>query len=209
MSGPVRPADPDAVVRRLADEDASALVGLVEIFDDLQTVLRCCERLVAELALEDGSDAVLVESMWTTALLSYARCFSAEGPAPALTETDLSTAQPEGQVLDWHRALLRLRAFYVDDTVNPRERFSVGVVQDSQGGPSGVAITSVRQPTVDDLTVRQTGAIVFALSGLVDERIQSLQQKVFESVRTLPPADLERLERLDVQVDESGSRAAG
>ena len=71
----VRPAPP-AVVRRLDDPAAAALAELVEVFEDLQTVLRCCERLVTELAAEGEPDPVVVEAVWTTALLSYARCFA-------------------------------------------------------------------------------------------------------------------------------------
>ena len=50
------------------------------------------------------------------------------------------------------------------------------MTQDANGAASGVAITSARQPLVDDLTVRQTGAIAYALSGLVNERIEAQQQ---------------------------------
>ena len=63
------------------------------MFEDLQTVLRCCERLVTEFAVEGEPDAVVVEAVWTTALLSYARCFAATGKAVALTENDVTTTQ--------------------------------------------------------------------------------------------------------------------
>ena len=43
-----------AAVRRLDTPDAQALADLAAIFEDLQTVLRCCERLVSELASEPG-----------------------------------------------------------------------------------------------------------------------------------------------------------
>ena len=80
-------------------------------------------------------------------------------------------------MLEWHKVLLELRDHYADPAVNPRERFTVGVTQDASGPPSGVAITSVRQPLVDDLTVRQTGAIAYALSGLVDGRIEASRSR--------------------------------
>lgn len=186
------------VVRRLDDPAAAALVELVEVFEDLQTVLRCCERLVTELAVEGEPDTVVVEAVWTTALLSYARCFSATEAGVALSEDDLTATQSSGEVLEWHRLLLQLRNHYVDLAVNPRERFSVGVALDGHGTPSGVAITSARQPLVDDLTVRQTGAIAYALSGLVNERIESRQRQVFDDLKRLSKQDLARLVPLDV-----------
>ena len=197
-------AAPAGSLRRVDDDAAAALVGVVEVFEDLQTVLRCCERLVTELAVDGEPDPVVVESVWTTALLSYARCFAATGDGVALTESDVSSTHSSPEVVEWHRLLLQLRNHYADPAVNPRERFSVGVAQDANGRASGIAITSARQPLVDDLTVRQTGAIAYALSGLVDKRIELRQKEVFDDLASWSKADLDRLDPLDVaapQVD--------
>ena len=186
-------------MRRLDDPAAAALAGLVEVFEDLQTVLRCCERLVSELAVEGDPDEIVVEAVWTTALLSYARCFSPTETDVALTEDDVATTHSAGEeVVKWHRLLLQLRDHYADASVNPRERFSVGVTQGPDGTASGVAITSARQPLVDDLTVRQTGAIGYALSAMVNARIESRQQQVFEERKSSSRADLEQLELVEV-----------
>ena len=185
-------------MRRVDDAAAAVLVGVVEVFEDLQTVLRCCERLVAELAVDGEPDPVVVESVWTTALLSYARCFAATGDGVALTEGDVSSTHSSPEVVEWHRLLLQLRNHYADPAVNPRERFSVGVAQDANGRASGIAITSARQPLVDDITVRQTGAIAYALSGLVDKRIELRQKEVFHDLESWSKADLDRLDPLDV-----------
>ena len=40
---------------------------------------------MTELAVEGEPDPVVVEAVWTTALLSYARCFAATGHGVALT----------------------------------------------------------------------------------------------------------------------------
>lgn len=186
-------------VRQLDTGGASRLVDLVETFEELQVVLRCCERLVAELGVDgDRVDDVIVEAVWTTALLSYARCFSPGERDAVLTEEDLTAVQPEGDVLGWHRVLLRLRDHYADPVTSPRERISVGVAQDDEGGPGGVAVTSNPQPLVDDLTVRQAGAIAFALSGLVNERVETQQESVLDQLKGVSPADLDRLPRIDV-----------
>ena len=193
------PTAPPRALRRLDTPGASTLAELNATFEELQTVLRCCERLVSELAAGDSDpDDVLVEAVWTMALLSYARCFSAGGEGIALTEDDVTATQSHGDVLDWHRVLLRLRDHYADPTANPRERFSVGVAQDPNGAASGVAITSARQPLVDDITVRQSGAIAFGLSGLVNDRITAQQEKVFGEVRHTPKSDLDQLARIEV-----------
>jgi hypothetical protein len=191
------PTAPPSALRRLDTPSAMALAELMETFEDLQTVLRCCERLVSELAGEGAPDDLAVEGVWTMTLLSYARCFSPDKQM-ALSEDDLTATQSHSEVLDWHRVLLQLRGHYADPVRNPRERFSVGVAQNLDGTATGVAVTSGRQPLVDDVTVRQTGAIAFGLSRLVNDRIAAQQEKVFGEVRDTPKADLDKLARLEI-----------
>lgn len=190
---------PPGVLRKVETPAAAALAALAATFDDLQMVLRCCERLMAELAPRPGGpDIVAVEAIWTTALISYARCFPAAGSGAGLTEDDVRATHTEADVLSWHAVLLQLREHYADPTANPRERFSVGVAQDPAGAAGGIGITSARQPLVDDVTVRQTGAIAYALSALIDERIVAQQATVFSEVERLTRADLDRMVELEV-----------
>lgn len=66
-----------------------------------------------------------------------------------------------------------------------------------------MAITSARQPSVDDLTVRQTGAIAYALSQLVNDRIEGLQKEVLDGLAGTPREELDKLVQLDV-IDPAG-----
>lgn len=188
-----------SIVRQLDTASASKLGDLVETFEELQFVLRCCERLVTELdTSQEDVDGVLVEAVWTTALLSYARCFSSGERDAVLGEQDLRLAQPEGDVLGWHQVLLRLRDHQAQPAASPRERIYVGVAQDDSGAPAGVAVTSTPQPMVDDVTVRQLGAIAFALVRRVDDQIKTQQEKVSSELKDVSAADLEGLARIDV-----------
>jgi len=202
---PTTAGEPPAKVRRLDGGQAAILADLTARFDDLQTVLRCCEQLVAALSADGDPDDVVVEAVWTTALLSYARCFAVGEPDTALTESDLTTTLDNDEVLGWHKVLLQLREHYADPSTNPRERFTVGVAQGADGSAGGVAITSARQPLVDDLTVRQTGAIAYALSGLVNDRIVAQQKKVFAEVGELSQSELDELEEVDLAQPEQAT----
>jgi hypothetical protein len=191
-----------AVVRRLDTPAALALADLAAIFEDLQTVLRCCERLVSELgASQEDPDDLTLEAFWTSAVLSYARCFSTGARGTGLTPDDLTATGLAGDVIGWHQVLLQLRDHYADPAVNPREVFSVGVSQDAAGKANGIAVTSARQPPVDDLTVRQTGAIAFELSRIVDRRIAEQQEIVYGALRPMTKVELDRLPLMEVAAE--------
>lgn len=185
------------VVRKLDAPAAGALADLAAVFDDLQAVLRCCERLVAALAVP-APDELTLETLWTTTLLSYARCFAPGPHGMGLTTEDVAATELEGEVADWHGLLLRMRDHFADPAVNPRERFAIGVSLDAAGGPAGIAVTSTPQPQVDDVTVRQTGALAYALMRRVDTRIEEHQKTVFAAAGALGPAALAALPEVTV-----------
>lgn len=187
-----------AVVRQLNTQDAQDLAALAAIFDDLQTVLRCCERLVAELTgSRTGPDDVVLEGVWTTAVLSYTRCFAGDDGV-RLTEDDVTSTPLQGDLLAWHQVLGKLREHYADPMQNPRERFAVGAALTDDGRPNGVAVTSTPQPRLDDVTVRQTGALAYELSKVVDQRINERQQQVLTAASELSAAELGKLPLIDL-----------
>ncbi|MBA3522966.1 MAG: hypothetical protein H0T85_00095 [Geodermatophilaceae bacterium] len=175
------------------------MADLAALFDDLQCSLACCERLIAEL---DGpADAVALEAFWTTAVISYGRCFSPGKRGVGLTEDDITATKLEGDVLGWHKALLQIRDLYAGK-VNPREAFTVGAAPNDFGKAEGVALSSMRRPPVDDISVRQTGAIAYALCGIIDARIAEQQQVVFTAAAALRKAELAKLPVLEVVSEE-------
>jgi hypothetical protein len=187
-------------IRRLDTKDATRLARLVMAYDDLQTVLRCCERLMT--MLDDGgrgADDVAVEALWTLALLSYSRGFAEGEGGAALTQSDLVAAGDEGdEVLAGHRVLLHLRDHHADPSRNPRESYTVGIAQDAAGAVNAVAVTSVRTPLVDKAAVRRAGAIAFRLCAVLDERIDPLQKDILADMRGISREQLERLDLVEV-----------
>lgn len=184
-------------VRRLDTAPARSLADLASIFEDLQTVLRCCGRLVDELAESAGEpDDLVVESLWTTAVLSYTRCFT--GYDTCLSDEDVTKTRLPSELLDSHKALRQLRKRYTSPRQNPGEGFTVGATQGSAGHASGIAITSASPPGIDDLTVRQTGALAYELSQLVDERITAQQEKVRGAAEKLSKTELDELPLIEV-----------
>lgn len=202
MTGGTSTAQP-ASVRQLDTVAALALADLAAMFEDLQTVLRCCERLVIEIdAPRREPDIAAIEGLWTTAVQSYARCFATGGRGMGLTEDDVTGLSIQGELREWHKILRQLAVHYSDARVNPREIFTVGVAQDANGTPSGIAITSARQPLVDEVTVRQTGAIVYELLRVVDKRISEHQERVLQNAQKMSKEQLDKLTLLDVELTE-------
>lgn len=199
----VSTTDEPTKVRQLSSPAANALADLASIFDDLQTVLRCCERLVTELDSRRAEpDDLMLEALWTTAVLSYTRCFAAGNSGVGLTEEDLTATPLQGEVLQWHQVLQQLRKHYANDAENPRERFAVGATQSADGQASGIALTSTRQPALDDITVRQTGALAYELSRLVDQRITAHQERVFAMASDIPASDMKKLPLIDIALPD-------
>lgn len=192
---PLQEQEPPAApttVKQLRSPAALALADLAALFEDLQTSLSCCERLMSELSRETP-DELTLEVYWTTAVLSYARCFAPGPRGVGLTEEDVTATGLAGDVLGWHRALMQLRDRACDPAVNPRESFSVGASQDRTGHAEGIAVASARQPAVDEVSVRQTGAVAYALSGLVDQRLAAQQAVVFTAVGAMARPALDKL----------------
>ncbi|SHG49286.1 hypothetical protein SAMN05443575_2087 [Jatrophihabitans endophyticus] len=206
-------------IRRLASEDGARLARLVAAYDDAQTVLRCCEELVARLAPDgsepdgsepdgsepDGSepDGVDVEALWTFAVLAYGRLFATGRTGAPLTEDDVVTAaegrgDPE-QVRRTHRLLLHLRDRHADPAADPRETYTAGVALDPDGAVNAVAVTSVRAPRLDVAAVRRAGAIAYPLVAVLDQRIDPLQARILAAMRGASRADLEALDRVEVR----------
>ncbi|OLT20411.1 hypothetical protein BJF78_09525 [Pseudonocardia sp. CNS-139] len=179
-----------SAVRRLDGPEAAELAALSGVFEDLQYVLRCCEHLVAVLARPEP-DPAMVEALWTGALVGYVRCFS--GRTGVLGDADLGELELEGDVTEFHGMVKKLRDHYTSRHVNPRESFTIGAAQANDGRPTGVAVVSSPRPLVDDTTVRLLGRVAYALSGLLDARMQEAQARVQQAAEKLTPAQLSRL----------------
>jgi len=194
-------AQPSALAaRELTGPAARKLADLAAVFDDLQFVLGCCERLLRELARADEQDPVVVEALWAAALNAYARCFRTDEHDWRLGVDDLAETGLQGDLVPWHEMLGKLRNFLVAKAANPREEFTVGVSRTADGPAEGIVVTSVTRPQVDETTVRQTGRIAYELGQLVDRRIQDQQKAVFAEVKDMPAQRLDRLAPLSVDM---------
>ncbi|WP_019812233.1 hypothetical protein [Saccharomonospora halophila] len=200
--------DATVTMRALDTADADELAGLADLFSELQTVLHCCEAavtaLTAHTANGEGGPAgagddpdVVAEALWTTAVLAYTRCFATDR-AVRLTGDDVAGLPLEGEVTRWHEVLLRLRDHYAAPADNPRERFSVNAVTGTDDSVSGIAVTSTPLAPLDEVTVRQTGALAYQLAQLVEGRLGEKHPEVRTAAAALPREHLRSLPEVEV-----------
>src|SRR4051812_36912397 len=106
---------------KLRSPSAARLADLVSIHADLLFISGCCERLMAQLALpEESRDFVLIQALWSAALVSYRRCFS-DGKRGGLTNADVRALGLAGEPIEVHQFLHQLRNKHVAHSVNPFE----------------------------------------------------------------------------------------
>lgn len=191
------------VLRQLRTPDALALADLTAVSEELAKVAGCCQQILSLAAQGRSADRDLLEqALWAAALTSYRRCFCPGERAAVLHTDDLAETNLRGDVLQWHNTLERLREHCVDTRANPHETFVAGAAQDADGNANGVAVTSTPQPQLDDTTVRQTGQLAVELGRVVDERITARQQALYETARTMSPAQIAALPEIHVSPPE-------
>jgi hypothetical protein len=124
--------------RVLADQSATIA--------DLQFVMDCCKRLLTELAKpEKDRDLVVALALWSAALVTYARCFTA-GRRLGLGSDDVRSLPLHGEVMKFHKWVLAERDKLTTHPADPFTEAKVGaaVDQPEQAKPAvaGIAIMS-------------------------------------------------------------------
>jgi len=171
-------------------EEARMLADLGAITQDLGSVMKTCSKLKVLLE-ENSQDNFLIENLWTSALIRYARCF-ASGKRYGLNETIFKELQ--GEALKVHNMYMDLRNKHIAHSVNPFEQMKVGVVlspKESQDKKIiGVATLSMKQISLDKEGVHQIGLLSKVILKKVCEIAKQYEQKTLEIGKTLPIEDL-------------------
>lgn len=115
----------------LDSPSAKVLADLGSVHQDLVFVTNCCERLLPLLEQEE-KDAVLIQALWTAAVVAYTRCFVGD---KRLGIGEDSFVGLEGDVVELHRLVLSMRNKHIAHSVNPFEVVRVGVVLSPQSSP--------------------------------------------------------------------------
>ena len=170
---------------------APVLADQAGIVQDLQFVMESCKRLLTELARpEEERDPVVPVALWSAALVAYARCF-ATGQRFGLTADDVTSLPLQGEVLSYHKWVVRERNTATRHPANPFDAAVVAAALSAPEAPSGqvegIVILSTSHVLVDDTGVRQLGGLASELARQTAEKMKAQQDVVLADARNLGP----------------------
>jgi hypothetical protein len=176
-------------------EEAKILADLGAIVQDLGFTMKTCSRL-KKLLKEEPQDSLLIESLWTAALIRYARCF-ASGKRFGLSKSIFDGLPGEPHKV--HKMYLDLRDKHIAHSVNPFEQMEVGLILSPQDSEErkimGVMEMSMRQICLDVEGVHQLGLLAKVLLKKVCKIAKQYEERVLEKGKSMPIDDLYKLAR--------------
>ena len=186
----------ETLIAKVDYEEAKKLADLGAIVQDLGFTMKTCSRL-KKLLEENSPDSLLIENMWTAALIRYARCF-ATGKRFELSESIFDGLM--GEPHKAHKMYIDLRDKHIAHSVNPFEQMAVGLVLSPESSSErkiiGVETWSMRQICLSVEGVHQLGLLSKVLLEKVIQIAKEYEKKTLEKGKSIPIDDLYKLPRL-------------
>jgi hypothetical protein len=132
---------------------ARVLADQASIIQDLQFVMDCCKRLLTELTRpEEDRDGVVPLALWSSAVVTYARCFGA-GRSSGLTIEDVQNLPLQGAVMKFHQWVIEERDKLIEHSADPFEAAKIGAALSPAGQKGrrveGIAVFSTNRVVID------------------------------------------------------------
>lgn len=190
-------------IARVDFNEAKILADLGSIVQDLTSTMEICERLI-KLLKADSKNVILIESLWTTALIKYARCFNS-GKRFGLDESIFDGFQ--GNPRGVHRFYINLRNKHIAHSVNPFEQVQVGLVLSSEDDEEkkiiGVATFSTKLITLQHDSVFQLGCLAKIIRDKVSLLAKQYEEKTRERGEKIPTTELYKFSRIKITIPGS------
>jgi len=181
---------------------ARVLADQASVVADLQLVMDCCKRLLAELAgPEAEQDEVVALALWSAALLAYGRCFGAGGSS-GLTVEDVKSLPLEGAVMNFHEWVIGERDKLTGHPADPFDAAKIGAVLAPVGKRrrvEGIAVFATSRVLIDATGARQLGGLATELAKQTAGKGQEQQDAVLADTQQLDIAGLYALPPLPTQ----------
>jgi hypothetical protein len=183
---------------------AQVLAGQASIINDLQFVMDCCKRLLTELAKpQEDRDGVVPQALWSSALVAYARCFSA-GRRAGLAVDDVQNLPLQGAVMKFHTWVIGECDKLTAPPADPFETARIGAALAPPGRKQrrveGIAIFSASRVLIDVIGVRQLGGLASELAKQTAQKAEKQQDTVLADAQQLDMDTLYELPPLSTGV---------
>ena len=179
---------------------ARVLADQASIIQELQFVMDCCKRLLAELAKpEEERDPLMPLALWSSAVLAYGRCFG-KGKRFGLAAEDVRNLPLHGAVMKFHTWVLEERDKLAAHAPNPSAAAKVGAAltppEQEDRRVEGIVIFASSHVLIDEVGVRQLGGLASELAKQTAEKAQEQQDVVLKDAQQLDLDSLYRLPQL-------------
>jgi hypothetical protein len=173
---------------------ARVLADQASIIQDLQFVMDCCKRLLTELTrAEEDRDGIVPLALWSSAVVTYARCFGA-GRSSGLTVEDVQNLPLQGAVMKFHQWVIEERDKLTEHSADPFEAAKIGAALSPAGQKGrrveGIAVFSTNRVLIDATGVRQLGGLASELAKQTAVKAQKQQDAVLSDAQRLDIASL-------------------
>jgi hypothetical protein len=168
---------------------ARVLADQASTIQDLQFVMDCCKRLLAELARsEEERDGVVPLALWSSAVVAYARCFDG-GEGCGLTADDVRNLPLQGAVTQFHEWVIGERDKLTAHPAGPFAAAKVGAALSPAGQKErrvqGIVIFSTSRVLIDAAGVQQLGGLASELAKQIAGKAQGQQDSVLTGAQQL------------------------
>ena len=189
-------------LQELKNEDAALLAGWYAVAYDLRHVISAAESLLALLQQPDPDETV-VRSLWSSALISYVRCFGSG--RRARLEASIYAYLP-GDPIGTHQYYKDTRDKHIAHPVNAFEEVLVGVVTGESGEPIGVGHLAAFRVCDAPEGVTQLGVLASVAMQHVGGIIKPLEEATLARIKASPEL-LASLRPLRLQPQGGGEAA--
>jgi len=181
--------------------EAKKYADFLSIKQDLNFVLKACSCL-KKMKKENSEDSLIMESLWATALIKYARCFTS-GKRFGLNEmilNDLKRVDEEGDLREVHKFYMNLRNKHIAHSVNPFEQVKVGLalspdnIDEKKVEGFGYLYMRHVYPSYDEF--HQFGVLTFRIKNRVSDIIKQSEEIILKKGKRMSIDDLYNRPRL-------------
>jgi hypothetical protein len=168
---------------------ARVLADQASIINDLQFVMDSCKRLIDELAKpQEDRDGVVPQALWSSALVAYARCFSADRRS-GLAVDDVQNLPLQGAVMKFHTWVTEECGKLTAPPADPYEAVTIGAALAPPGQKKrrveGIAVFTTSRVLIDVIGVRQLGGLASELAKQTAQKAEKQQHEVLTDAQQL------------------------